>query len=184
MNIDFSARPGFSAYVVLLIASGLTMVVLASPTVRRQSTLLRLLNGVAGVGFVIYGIYLGFFFRGGHYIIFFKAFILPVALIARTVIGATRQPARQNVTSYPPVAPGPHMPWQDNAGRAMPPLAPSAPPPPPHYVEDNSGWLSAPVRNGQPVIAPTTPTISDPGSGRTPEAVVPGSPAEALRREG
>jgi hypothetical protein len=85
MNIDFSAHPGFSAYVLLLMFSGLVMLVMASPTVKRSTTALRAINALFGLGFLGYGIYLAFIFDGGHYMIFFQAFILPVLLIVRTV---------------------------------------------------------------------------------------------------
>ncbi|MGZ6776178.1 MAG: hypothetical protein ACXVGD_16735, partial [Blastococcus sp.] len=88
MNIDFQADPGFSAYVVLLMVSGIAMLVLASPTVKRSTTGLRALNALFGVGFLGYGFYLAFLFHGGGYLIFFKAFILPVLLILRTIRSA------------------------------------------------------------------------------------------------
>ena len=52
MNIDFSTEPGFSAYVLLLMASGIAMVVVASPAVRRSTMFLRVLNTVVGLGFL------------------------------------------------------------------------------------------------------------------------------------
>src|SRR3954451_23587832 len=81
MNIDFSHHAGFSAYVLLLMFSGVVMVFMASPVVRSESALLRLLNVTFGLGFIGYGCYLAFVFQGGTYIIFFKAFILPVLMI-------------------------------------------------------------------------------------------------------
>src|SRR6185437_14219533 len=106
VNIDFSARPGFSAYVLLLIASGIAMLVIASPTVKRQTKVGRVLNAAFGLGFLGYGIYLGFMFKGGHYVIFFQAFILPIVLIIRTIRGAVTAPAaRQQPLTYPPAVP-------------------------------------------------------------------------------
>src|SRR4051812_19836085 len=90
MNIDFSHHAGFSAYVLLLMFSGVVMVFMASPVVRSESALLRLLNVTFGLGFIGYGCYLAFVFQGGTYIIFFKAFILPVLMIIRTARTASR----------------------------------------------------------------------------------------------
>jgi predicted lipid-binding transport protein (Tim44 family) len=88
VNIDFSAAPGFSAYVLLLIFSGVAMIVMASPTVKHSTMGVRALNALFGVGFLGYGFYLAFMFHGGGYIIFFKAFILPVLMIFRTIRSA------------------------------------------------------------------------------------------------
>lgn len=81
----FANHPGFAAYALLLMFSGLVMVFLASPAVRQSKLWLRVLNAVVGVGFFGYGFYLAFLFQGGSYVIFFKAFFVPVALIVRTV---------------------------------------------------------------------------------------------------
>ncbi len=98
MNIDFGQHPGFSAYVLLLIGTGIAMMLMTS--IGRAGRGLRLLNGLFGLGFFGYGFYLAFLFDGGSYVIFFKAFILPVVLVLRTVqsvVGkgrtATVQPA-------------------------------------------------------------------------------------------
>jgi TM2 domain-containing membrane protein YozV len=85
VNIDFANHAGFSTYVLLLMFSGAVMLVMGSPAVRTEGTLLRVLNVVFGLGFVGYGFYLAFLFEGGSYMIFFKAFILPVLMIIRTV---------------------------------------------------------------------------------------------------
>ncbi|WP_152648391.1 hypothetical protein [Streptacidiphilus anmyonensis] len=81
MNIDFSNSPGFSSYVVLLLVSGIAMLVIAALNSSGQTTGWRIFNAVVGVGFFGYGIYLGFIFGGGTYIVLFKVFILPLALI-------------------------------------------------------------------------------------------------------
>ena len=88
MNIDFSANPGFSAYVVLLMLSGIAMIIMASPTVKHSTMGVRAMNALFGVGFLGYGFYLAFLFSGGGYLIFFKAFILPVLMIFRTIRSA------------------------------------------------------------------------------------------------
>lgn len=114
MNIDFSAAPGFSAYVVLLMFSGIAMIVMASPAVKRLSMGLRALNTLFGVAFLGYGFYLAFLFHGGGYLIFFKAFILPVLLIVRTIRSAratrSQVPGQSISPTFPqhsPVAPYP-----------------------------------------------------------------------------
>jgi predicted lipid-binding transport protein (Tim44 family) len=95
VNIDFSANPGFSAYVVLLMFSGIAMIVMASPTVKHSTMGVRVLNGLFGVGFLGYGFYLAFLFQGGGYVIFFKAFILPVLMIFRTIRSARASRAQE-----------------------------------------------------------------------------------------
>jgi hypothetical protein len=89
VNIDFSNDPGFSTYVVLLVFSGLAMLGLSSVQSTRG---LRLLNLAFGAGFVCYGFYLAFLFQGGSYLIFFKAFILPVVMAYKTVKSRLAQP--------------------------------------------------------------------------------------------
>jgi hypothetical protein len=73
--------------------------------VKRSTLPLRLLNGVLGVTFFGYGFYLTFFFQGGSYFILFKAFVLPVVLLFRTVqrARATRR-ARQAEPTPEPIA--------------------------------------------------------------------------------
>lgn len=101
MNLDFSAQPLFSWYVVLLLVSGVAMVAIGVlNTGGALSAGWRAFNVLAGLGFVGYGIYLGFISQSGSYIIFFKAFILPVVLIGRWVrsLGA-RKNVQQPVTA-------------------------------------------------------------------------------------
>jgi hypothetical protein len=104
MNIDFSADPGFSAYVLLLMACGIAMVVMASPAMRNSTLFLRVLNTVIGLGFFGYGFYLAFLFDGGSYVMFFQAFVLPVVLIFRTV-QAARLSRRQAAQAAQPAQP-------------------------------------------------------------------------------
>ncbi|MBO2453829.1 hypothetical protein J4573_42535 [Actinomadura barringtoniae] len=79
MNIDFSAEPMFSWYVVLLAFAGIVMLGMAAIG-GGQSVWVRALDTVFGIGFVGYAVYLGFIFTGGTYVIFFKAFFVPVFL--------------------------------------------------------------------------------------------------------
>jgi hypothetical protein len=72
----------FHVYVLFLIASGVMMLVMAltrAPYARRG----QVWNFIFGAGFTIYGLYLLLFLRGGHYFIFFYAFILPVLMAVR-----------------------------------------------------------------------------------------------------
>ena len=85
MNLDFSVDPLFSWYVVLLIISGVAMVGIGATNFGGLTIGWRALNVLAGLGFAGYGIYLGFIFEGSTYVIFFKAFILPVVLVVQFV---------------------------------------------------------------------------------------------------
>ncbi len=85
----------FLLYVILLGVSGLIMLAFAATGLGAPSVGLRLLNGLFGLGFAGYAIYLAFIFEGGEYRMFWYAFILPVLAIvqavrARTSRGAAR----------------------------------------------------------------------------------------------
>jgi hypothetical protein len=59
---------------------------------------------VAGIGFLGYGIYLGFMFEGGSYMMFFQAFILPALLVVNFVRSLfTNHPAEPQPQPYPGV---------------------------------------------------------------------------------
>jgi hypothetical protein len=126
VNLDFSAEPLFSWYVVLLIISGVAMTAIGAASFGGLSTGWRVFNVLAGVGFVGYGVYLGFIFEGGSYIIFFKAFILPVLMIVNFV----RSIGARNKTAAGPVPPPVQAPAQVRA-QAGPtaPVAPAVPAP-------------------------------------------------------
>ncbi|MFE9429037.1 hypothetical protein ACFYNO_39515 [Kitasatospora sp. NPDC006697] len=99
VNLDFSGQPLFSWYVVFLLVSGVLMVGLGLIG-NGLSNGWRAVNVIFGLGFLGYGIYLGFIFQGGTYMIFFKVFILPVALIVRSIAamnGRKRAAAAQPV---------------------------------------------------------------------------------------
>ncbi|MGV9563573.1 hypothetical protein [Streptomyces sp. NPDC003480] len=108
MNLDFSAEPLFSWYVVLLFISGAAMLILGAINSSGLSKGWRAFNVIAGVGFMGYGIYLGFIFQGGTYIVFFKAFILPVMVIVNFFRSRSHRKAtaaaRQPVATPQPVA--------------------------------------------------------------------------------
>ena len=67
----------FYIYVFFLIASGIAMLVMGF-TGGRYARRRRPVNFILGAGFTIYGLYLLLFMHGGHYIIFFYAFLLPI----------------------------------------------------------------------------------------------------------
>ncbi|GHJ46501.1 hypothetical protein Cs7R123_38430 [Catellatospora sp. TT07R-123] len=106
MNIDFSLEPLFSTYVVLLLLSGVILLALTAPESSKGA---RIANLLFGIGFLAYGLYLAFVFDGGSYLILFKAFIVPVALIFHTVktIIAKRneKAAAAAAVAYNPVVP-------------------------------------------------------------------------------
>ncbi len=82
-NLDFTNHAGFSWYCLLLMGSGVAMLLIG--VVRGQTRGAQIANLIFGAGFLGYGFYLTFFFGGGTYFVFFKAFILPVVLIASSV---------------------------------------------------------------------------------------------------
>ncbi|CAL2071516.1 MULTISPECIES: hypothetical protein [Streptomyces] len=107
MNLDFSAEPLFSWYVVLLFISGAAMLILGVVNAGGLSKGWRAFNVIAGLGFMGYGIYLGFIFQGGTYIVFFKAFILPIMVIVNFFRSLSRRkatPAPQPMTAPYPMA--------------------------------------------------------------------------------
>jgi hypothetical protein len=78
-NLNFAHNSGFSWYCVLLMISGIAMLVTA--VLRNQVMQRRVLRAIFGVAYFGYGFYLTFVFSGGHYFLFFQAFIVPVLLI-------------------------------------------------------------------------------------------------------
>jgi len=85
VNIDFSQDATFSWYVVLLMISGLLTLGLAAAGASSQTRGMRIVQALLGLGFFGYGFYLAFIFQGGHYIMFFRAFIVPVLLLVNFV---------------------------------------------------------------------------------------------------
>jgi hypothetical protein len=84
-NLDFTDQAGFSWYCLLLLFSGVALLALfLLPGLTRGG---RVLNLLFGIGFLGYAIYLIFLFHGGTYVIFFKAFIVPVVLVINSLRG-------------------------------------------------------------------------------------------------
>ena len=84
----------FYVYALFLILSGVAMLVMAfvrtNYAKRRQ-----VLNFILGGGFTIYGLYLLLAFNGGHYIIFYYVFILPILMIVGFFRDRTAAKSRQ-----------------------------------------------------------------------------------------
>ncbi len=151
----------FHAYALLLMISGGLLVVMAG-ALSGPSKASRVINLLVGLAFFGYGFYLEFLFGGGHYYIFFYAFILPVLLIvntfkARKAANEARQHAAQQ--AYAQQAYAQQQPAQAQQGQPQygpPPAPPSvsqygpppAPPPAPQY--------------GPPPAPPTGPQYGPP----------------------
>jgi len=102
-NFDFAHHAGFSWYCLLLIFSGIVMLLIA--VLRNQTVQRRIVRAIFGIGFFCYGFYLAFVFGGGHYVVFFQAFIVPVLLIVDTIRSQTaRQRLRQPASAAGPGA--------------------------------------------------------------------------------
>ncbi len=82
-NLNFAHNAGFSWYCILLMLSGIAMLVIA--VLRNQAVQRRVIRAIFGIGYFCYGFYLTFVFAGGHYVLFFQAFLVPVLLILDTI---------------------------------------------------------------------------------------------------
>jgi hypothetical protein len=157
VNLDFGLDPLFSWYVVLLCLSGVVMVALAAVKAGDQSVGSRALGAVAGLGFLGYGIYLGFIFDGGSYMMFFQAFILPALLVfnfVRSLLtnhSADPQPYAGDPTQPQPGAPAQAQPYQ--AGYAQPQPYTGGPTQPYPAQPQPEGYPAGPTQPG-----PTQPS--------------------------
>ena len=95
----------FLIYVLFLIVSGITMLVMAGVK-SGQTARRRVWSAVFGAGFTLYGLYLLLFFRGGHILIFFYAFILPVLMIVRFFRDRSAFRAKQQAATLQGPPPG------------------------------------------------------------------------------
>lgn len=86
----------FHAYLAFLAISGAGMVLIAAIKAGQRPAA-RLVNGAVGLAFLSYAFYLQFVFKGGHYLLFYYAFALPVLLLVRFFksYGASRMAAQQ-----------------------------------------------------------------------------------------
>jgi hypothetical protein len=137
----------FYAYVFILIASGVLMLVmgiLRAPYARRS----RVLNLIMGAGFSIYGLYLLLFFQGGHYILFFYAFVLPVLMTVRFFRARSAYRAAQSMTPGAPAGYGqPPAGYGQPGGYGQPPTGYSQPP---GGYGHPGGYGQPPTGYGQP----------------------------------
>jgi hypothetical protein len=137
----------FKTYVLFLILSGIAMLIIAGVRTG-QTKARRLWNGIFGAGFLGYGLYLLLVFHGGHYFIFFYAFILPVLMIVqffrdRGVVRARQQAGLSRGYGQPPPP-----------GYGQPPAYGQPPPPgygqPPAYGQPPPPGYGQPSAYGQP----------------------------------
>jgi hypothetical protein len=82
-NLDFTHHAAFAWYCLFLMASGIAM--LAVAVLRYQIPRRRIIRALFGIGFFGYGFYLAFIFSGGHYFVFYYAFVVPILLISETI---------------------------------------------------------------------------------------------------
>lgn len=156
----------FNVYWIALIASGIIMLAIAGTGFGGVTAGERAINGLFGLAFLGYGLYLGFLFDGDSYLIFFKAFIVPVLLVANAIRNAvTHREARQAPppmqgypANQPPAYPqGPTYPQPP--AYPQPPYPPvGAQPPAPH---PSQAYLTPPTNAVQPQ-APATPVYQSP----------------------
>ena len=85
----------FKIYILFLILSGAALLGMSSVK-KGQVTTRRIWNAVLGAAFLIYGLYLLAFFQGGHYVIFFYVFILPLLMGIRFFRDRSAYRARQS----------------------------------------------------------------------------------------
>lgn len=113
----------FYAYALLLTLSGIAMLVMA--LVRADYAKRRqVVNFVLGAGFTIYGLYLLLAFQGGHYVLFYYVFALPIVMIiqffrARAAAKSQQASPGQPFNYAPGQAynPAPGQPYNQAAGQ-------------------------------------------------------------------
>lgn len=127
-----SGDSAFDLYWIFLIASGILMLVMAGTGFGKLSAGERAINGVFGLAFLGYGLYLGFIFDGGHYLIFFKAFIVPVVLvisaIRHAVANRKTKSAQPNMYAQQPYPQQPYGQGQAQYGQQPFPQPPTGQP--------------------------------------------------------
>jgi len=122
----------FDVYVLFLLLSGVAMLVMAFVKVGRRTSR-RVWSGILGAAFTIYGLYLLLFFQGGHYILFYYAFILPILMIVQFFRDRSAYKAGDpTMKTPPPPYPGYGVPQYGQSGYT-PPAQPGAGPQQPGY---------------------------------------------------
>jgi len=107
----------FLAYVALLGVSGVLLLVLAIGGFGQKAGI-RVIDGMFGLGFLAYSVYLFFFFEGGTVRIFFYAFVVPVLAVVHAV--KARRAERELQTA-------PHYPYGQQLNATGYPLQPAGP---------------------------------------------------------
>jgi Ca2+/Na+ antiporter len=90
---------GFTLYWILLIVAGAMMLVMAASGFGSKSTSDRIVSSLFGLGFLGYGLYLGFIFSGTSYFIFYYAFAVPVLLVVNAVKNAKERKQRETAAA-------------------------------------------------------------------------------------
>jgi Fibronectin type III domain len=149
----------FLIYVLFLIVSGIAMFVMASVK-SGQTAGRRAWYAVFGAGFTLYGLYLLLFFPGGHYLLFFYAFILPVLMTVRFFRDRSAFRAKQQAAALQGPLPSNAQP----PGYAQPPGGGDN--------QELSAAAAAAAPQG-PLIAPGLVTGNDPATGRASATAAP-----------
>ena len=101
-------------------------------------------SGILGAAFLVYGVYLLLFFHGGHYVIFYYVFILPILMIVRFFRDRAAAQRRQGAPFQGQPGPGFGQPGQPPFGQ--PPTQYGQPP----YGQTSFGPNDQPPGPGQP----------------------------------
>jgi hypothetical protein len=89
----------FNLYSLLLAISGILLVVTAATGFGGRTALARGINGVFGIAFLVYAIYLQFIFNGGTVFVSYYVFVVPVLLIIQAF--RNRSAAKQAAAQPP-----------------------------------------------------------------------------------
>jgi hypothetical protein len=148
-NLDFSAEPLFSWYVVALAFSGISVLVFGALPIAGLKVVLRIVSILVGLGLLGYAYYLAFVFEGGTYTLYYKVFIVPIAVIVASVKAIVERSNAKNQQAAPPVgAYNPNAPYNPNAQQA--PFNPNAPYQPGQSVPPQGAAPAAPYQPGVP----------------------------------
>jgi hypothetical protein len=159
--LDISAHPFIALYVLLLLISGVGLVVMSAMGAGGQTVGWRIFGVVAGLAFFGYGVYLGFFFTGGTYIISLKAIVLPFVMLAG-VIGKLRAGKAPDAAAPQMYVPPQGMSQQQPYDAAAPYAGlPQMPQQPVGYQQASVGY--------QPVQPPAQPYDAAPPPPQAPQ---------------
>jgi hypothetical protein len=129
----------FYIYVLFLIVSGIGMLVMSAIGSRRSGRA-RIYNGIFGAAFTIYGLYLLVIFHGGHYLMFYYAFALPIIMAVQFFRDRAAAKAAPQAAAYP-------------AGYGQPPTPGYGQQPAPAGYAQPQGYGQPPAGYGQPPAA-------------------------------